>query len=85
MNIFISGASSGIGLVLAKNLDNSKNNLFLTASKKSSILSLKKEFYRNKNITLYKCNFANRREYLKLPHKILKKFKHIEKRSFFRD
>jgi short-subunit dehydrogenase len=58
-NIWITGASRGIGLGIAKQLINGNYNLILSASSKDSFRDLPKEILTAKNTFLFPCNLLN--------------------------
>jgi short-subunit dehydrogenase len=78
-NILITGASSGIGYELAKQLADEGRNLILLARRKAVLESLAQEIRSNNNTILtYKCDVRNKQEVQNVFSDIRKKVDHID-------
>ena len=62
LNIWITGASRGIGAAIVRTLVNSGANLFLSARKQESFKALLSEFKTNDNIYFFPCDVSSRVE-----------------------
>lgn len=77
-NILITGASSGIGYELAKQLANENCNLILVSRRKEILDSLAQKIGTDKNIVLtYQCDIRNKSEVKNIFDDIRKKIDHI--------